>query len=491
MAKRMKEAYVPDPVRSISPWKNGYLAARELEGNYSVVELGEDLSIVRTLFRRNDLPGRTPFSCTACPQDPNLLAVMTLKDAAPRPDFVIYDWAEKKVVDILPMTFGGAWSKKKKVFYFATTEQDGDISRTVIKCYDAQAGGLTDVKAFEGNSIFGHVNLSENGDYIMLSFSVDYSRDVFYALHEQSGRINPINEGKPEKLTYIDTADDRHYFISLEESDHGTLICIPDGKPAGEAQTVYCEKEGFMDSGFAFGGRIFVHIQNCAASTVKAMPGGEIIRLPAEIGALTQEGEGNKVRFFLFDCFTQKPQILSFDGVQFKTVLKTGEEQKKDLSGKMAEEDTDQSAFPEKEKPDELVTELLFAKSTEDQTKIPYYLVRRRDAVKNRLNPVLMYGYGGYNISMPPWSKEMVTGTDIPAWVRDGGIYVHCLLRGGNEYGPAWHEAGMGLHKKNCYADFIGIAEKIISAGWTSRKEFRRHAAGEKYGGCSHSFKGT
>ena len=86
MIRRLKEAYVPDPVTAISPWKEGYLASRNLEGNYSIVELDQDLHIVRTLFRRYDLPERTPFTASACPKDQNLLAVMSQVDAAPRPD---------------------------------------------------------------------------------------------------------------------------------------------------------------------------------------------------------------------------------------------------------------------------------------------------------------------------------------------------------------------------------------------------------------------
>ncbi len=446
MMQKLKSAYTPEPVFSISPWKDGYLASRDLEGNYSIVELGKDLEIRRTLFKRYDLPERTPFSASACPLDPDILSIMSQVDAAPRPDNIIYDFKKGEILAVMPMTFSGEWSKHQKRFYSPATKVDGELSSTVIQCWDAAENRITDVFTYPGNSIFGQVNRSDDGKYFIFSFSVNYSEQVFYSFHEESGRITALNEGNPLELIYVDSLDDVHYFISLTESDHGQLLAVPEGKTIADASLVFSEETGYMDSGFVSGGKLFVHVQSCAASAVKLMPGGETVPLPDAAGSLSPAGFGEGKRFFKFDTFTAKPVILAFDGNAFETV-----------SGD-CRSDEDSA----------LTVELLFAKSGSDGAEIPYYLVRGKDAEPNGRNPVLMYGYGGYNISMPPQSTEVVSGTGIPEWVNGGGIYVHCLLRGGNEYGPAWHEAGMGMNKKNCYSDFIGIAEKVIADGWTS-----------------------
>ena len=78
-----------------------------------------------------------------------------------------------------------------------------------------------------------------------------------------------------------------------------------------------------------------------------------------------------------------------------------------------------------------------------------------------------MYGYGGYAAASNPWSVDMVTGHNVVEWVRKGRIYVHCILRGGCEYGTAWHEAAMKDRKKNAFYDFIDTARYLVTSGWT------------------------
>ena len=443
MKAKLKAEHVPEPMMRLSPWRDGYLASESKDGNSSVVELDSSMNKVRTLFARYDLPERTSFAADACPTDENLLAILTMVDAAPRPDIVIYDFEKKENLAVLPMTFSGSWSKKRRSYYSPATKVEGESSLTTIQRWDADTGEVAEILTYPENSIFGEISRSEDGSCFIFCFSMNYSEHIFYSYEEESGQLTCLNEGCPLELIYVDSTADGHYFISLKESDHGTLIVIPRGGTIADARTVYEEKDGYMDSGFSAGGKLFVHVQSCAASAVKIVPDGTPVALPEPVCAIAPCGEGRGVKFFSFDSFTSSPVILKFDGEKFETAQGTP---------------ADGS---------EMVAELLFAESGADGAKIPYYLVRRKDAEKDGNHRTLMYGYGGYNINMPPWSTEMVSQTNIRSWVLSGGIYVHCLLRGGNEYGPAWHLAGMGMNKKNCYGDFIGIAEKIIADGWT------------------------
>jgi len=112
-----------------------------------------------------------------------------------------------------------------------------------------------------------------------------------------------------------------------------------------------------------------------------------------------------------------------------------------------------------------IVSEQVFYPSL-DGTMIPLTLIYREGMVRNGLNPCLLYGYGGFSISlMPSFSDTRV------ALLEKGFIYAIANLRGGNEYGEAWHEAGMKLNKQNVFDDFIAAAEYLIREGYTSSQK--------------------
>lgn len=112
--------------------------------------------------------------------------------------------------------------------------------------------------------------------------------------------------------------------------------------------------------------------------------------------------------------------------------------------------------------PDEFVTEQVFYPST-DGTMVPMFLTYRKDLKRDGNNPVYLYGYGGFNISLPPSFS-----TNRLVWLENGGIYAQTNLRGGAEYGEAWHEAGTKQKKLNVFNDFISAAEYMINKGWTN-----------------------
>ena len=112
--------------------------------------------------------------------------------------------------------------------------------------------------------------------------------------------------------------------------------------------------------------------------------------------------------------------------------------------------------------PAEYVTEQVFYPS-KDGTRVPMFIVRRKDAPPSAERPCLLYGYGGFAAAMTPWYAASQA-----AWLEMGGTYAVANIRGGGEYGKAWHDGGRKRNKQNCFDDFIAAAEWLIANGYTS-----------------------
>ena len=105
-----------------------------------------------------------------------------------------------------------------------------------------------------------------------------------------------------------------------------------------------------------------------------------------------------------------------------------------------------------------------FDATTKDGTQVPYFVVRPRDLAFDGDAPALLYGYGGFQISMNP----AYSGALGKLWIEPGGVYVVANIRGGGEFGPTWHQAALKEHRQRAYDDFIAIAEDLIRRKITS-----------------------
>jgi prolyl oligopeptidase len=100
--------------------------------------------------------------------------------------------------------------------------------------------------------------------------------------------------------------------------------------------------------------------------------------------------------------------------------------------------------------------------TSKDGTKVPAFIVAKKGLVLDGANPTMLYAYGGFNVSLPPNFSAMRV-----AFLEQGGVYVQANLRGGNEYGEAWHRAGMKEKKQNVFDDFIAVAEWLFEHRYT------------------------
>lgn len=104
--------------------------------------------------------------------------------------------------------------------------------------------------------------------------------------------------------------------------------------------------------------------------------------------------------------------------------------------------------------------------TSKDGTKIPYFVVRRKDVKYDGSNPTLLYGYGGFQISLTP-SYSPIVGK---AWLEKGGVYVVANIRGGGEFGPRWHQSALKENRQRAYDDFAAVAQDLIASKITSQQ---------------------
>ena len=441
----LKAAQLPKLPSSLSRFRDGYIGTISREGNYQIRYLNSQLEPVGEFSVPQVLADRIVLSAAPCPVCERYMALMTQKPGAARPTLCVLDTETETLILDADMVFSFEWSEANGCLYYSSSETDPvrQTSHSVFLCLDPQTAQTAKVYEDDSMAIFGQVYASGDGATVMAMVCEDYAHARWIALDAVNGESSPLTE-KVVEWEYIDTLNGEHYFISLSDAAHGRVIAV---RNTGEVRVALPEMQDvILESGFRAGDSLYLighrDVSACLISlnTLTEYP------LPSPFAALTYAGEAeNHAALLRYESFVDAPQIVRFDGTVWETVRSVA-----------------QTAHPD------VVTEQHFAVSA-DGTRVPYYLVRRRDARPDGNNPVLAYAYGGYNVSMPPWYTETVTGTVIPDWVEKGGIYLHINNRGGNEYGPAWHVDGMGMNKRHCYEDFISAVESVIADGWTRK----------------------
>ena len=253
--------------------------------------------------------------------------------------------------------------------------------------------------------------------------------------------------------------------MDLQYNPIGTVgdniyLLTNDGAPKGRIMVANVHKPGFKDwkelvgetknvlENAQFAADKLVLSYSKDASThlyVYSLDGKELneIKLPT-VGRASFSGErGQKECFYSFASFTVPGAIYQYDIAQNKSSVYTEPKVKFNLT--------------------QYTTEQVFFNS-KDGIRVPMFLTYRKGLKRNGKNPVLIYGYGGFNISLSPNFSSM----RIP-FLENGGIYVQVNLRGGSEYGEEWHVAGTKMQKQNVFDDFISAAEWLVTNSFTSK----------------------
>ena len=267
-------------------------------------------------------------------------------------------------------------------------------------------------------------------------------------LSNPGSELQPLITGFDAEYEWVGSSGDVLYFITDNGAPRRRLIAVTVGDAAREKwQEVIGETEDVLESASLFGQTFYVSwLQDARGKVTRHAADGGLIDELELPGVGTVSGfagrQDAKETFFSFTNYVTPASIYRVDLTTGTTAL---------WRRPAIELDVDQ-----------FVTEQLFCQS-KDGTKVPIIVTRKRDSQLDGSNRTLLYGYGGFNISITP-SFSPATA----AWIDAGGIYAVANLRGGGEYGRQWHEAGMRLKKQNVFDDFIAAAEHLIEMKYTT-----------------------
>ena len=283
---------------------------------------------------------------------------------------------------------------------------------------------LTESGAGSGNNVYVRDLRQPNSQFIQMTSNLDLQ----YSL--------------------VETIGDKMYFLTNDGAPKNRLMVTDLAHPGfNEWKTLVPEAKDMLESvTFADGKMILNYMKDASSHAfVYSLDGKQLseIKFPTFGSAGFYGEKDRKEVFFYFSSFTVPGSIYQYD-------LATNTS-KVYVSPKVKFNESD------------YVSEQVFYPS-KDGTRIPLFITYKKGLKRNGKNPVYLYGYGGFNIAMPPYFSS----NRIP-FLEIGGIYAQACLRGGSEYGEEWHLAGTKMNKQNVFDDFISAGEWLIKNKYTSK----------------------
>ena len=375
------------------------------------------------------------------------------------------DWRTVKVMDVATgktrkdelkwLKYGGnvAWAKDGSGFYYSrypappakTTFQSSTLNQRVYfhKLGTAQAADRL-VYSTPGNPKLGHyAQVSDDGHWLVISTTLAGDENDVHVIDLKRPGSRPIAmfTGLKNQWNFVGNEGSR-FFFSTDEDAPLKRVVAADALRKIAPVTIIPEGKSALDNVSLIGGKLIASYLVDAKNEVRVYGlGGErlsTIPLPG-IGSVSGfNGKSTDPEtFFAFTSFNRPTTIYRYDAA----------------SGRATEWAAPKLTFD----PDSISVEQRFYTS-KDGARVPMFIVRRKGETGPA--PTMLYGYGGFNISLTPsFSPANI------AWIEHGGVYAVANLRGGAEYGNAWHDAGRLAHKQNVFDDFIAAGEYLKANG--------------------------
>ncbi len=456
----------------VPSFEGGYYFFSKNDGlqNQSVLYLTKSLDTKPTVLLdpntfSND--GTVALSSYEVSPDGNYLAYSTSASGS--------DWVEWQVREISSgkdlsdhlkwSKFSGAsWAKNSKGFYYGRFPKPKDGEEMMAKnihkkIYFHEIGKpqSEDLLVYERpnhpkQGLYAWV--TEDGKYLLIQVSqgTDTKNGLFYKdLSNSASKVIELLPDFDASYDFITNLGSKFIIRTDLNAPKQRVISIDlNATPSDQWKTIIPESKETLRSVSHIGGLFIANYLKDARTEIRRFKTDGSSLPPVKLPGLgTATGFGGKSNqnetFYYFTSFTSPGAVYRYDVTSnVSTLLKAPKTQ------------FDRDNYESRQ---------IFATSR-DGTKIPMFIVYKKNLKLDGNNPTLLYAYGGFNISLrPSYSPATI------AWLDLGGIYVMANLRGGGEYGEEWHEAGMKLKKQNVFDDFIACAEHLITKRFTSSKK--------------------
>ena len=430
--------------------------------------------------------------------DPNRLSKdgsIALTEYEPSPDgnYIAYalstggsDWEVIHVMDVatereLPdrvrwVKFSGiSWTHDDRGFFYSRFAQPADDARVIGQAivnqrvyYHRLGTPQSDDEVVYGKPELPHAYVTvgfvqrgfcDNGRYLFLSIDNGWSaNELYYADLRNSrnpdltGRIRPLYAKDDAAYRPIGCIGGTLYLRTTLNAPRGRIVAtsFADPDPAHWRVVVPQQEPGAVLADAALAdGRILASYEVVAKSRVELFSTAgkvlDIVKLPA-LGTVSEISARNNARtaYYAFTSYLFPTTIYKLDAAEGTASVYFEPNVKFDPSGY----ETKQVLYPSK-----------------DGTQVPMFIVARKGIRLDGSHPTVLYGYGGFNLTVTPDFDPT-----IPVWLELGGVYAVANIRGGGVYGQAWHQAGMLGDKQNVFDDFEWAAKYLIKEGYTSPK---------------------
>ena len=288
---------------------------------------------------------------------------------------------------------------------------------------------------------------SEDGEWLFVLASDGTSGTEVLSRKSTEKRFRTLLPGFDADYGVVTVRDGWLYYVTNRDASNYALRRIDLNNPSKDEVVIPEHGQNLLEGVGTAGGYLFAQYLKDAQSQIAQYDyDGKLVRevaLPAigTVGGFDGEKEDTQLYYTLTN-YTSPATIYRYDIATGASTLYKAPEVRFD--------------------PSLFITEQVFYPS-KDGTRVPMFITRRKDMKLDGKNPCLLYGYGGFQISLTPGFSPAAL-----MFVEQGGIYCVANLRGGSEYGEAWHRAGMLDRKQNVFDDFIAAAEYLIAGKYTS-----------------------
>ena len=305
-------------------------------------------------------------------------------------------------------------------------------------------------------ALFIDVDIDETGRYVWLITNKGTSnknelfvKDLVDPLSPKlDASVRPLYAGHTAAYEPLGVVSGTLYLRTDRDAPNSKIVAVPIDKPdPANWKTVVPETKNAIESAHLIAGKLAVNSMVDVASDVKlyaldGKPAGAIT--PPGLGTIGgPQGRFDRPEvFYSFTSPLNPATVFQFDPATAKSTPFEPPKLKFD--------------------PSLYTTERAFATSR-DGTRVPMFITHRKDLKKDGSSPTMLYGYGGFDIPTLPTFRS-----DVPAWLERGGVWATANMRGGSEYGEAWHHAGMFDKKQNVFDDFIAAAEYLVKEKYAS-----------------------